>query len=208
MAKNKPDGPSAEILRDLFDGVLPWGMTRNLMSSYKDDGRFPRALEVLQARVSWPEKILLPIGEHLSIVQKGPEGPEGREGWERIVKCDCGHEFGDYRRNWKLQALVRIRADADSVAEVYPTAVTGRLDWMELREFICPGCAVLLETEVAPPGFPPVFDFLPDLDAFYRDWLGRPLPDISGGSESPKPRRRKGAKAARAAAKKRVRKGA
>ena len=28
-----------------------------------------------------------------------------------------------------------------------------------------------------PRGCPPDFDFLPDLDVFYREWLGRPLPD-------------------------------
>ena len=28
-----------------------------------------------------------------------------------------------------------------------------------------------------PRGCPPDFEFLPDLDTFYRDWLGRPLPD-------------------------------
>ena len=171
----KPAGPSVDILRDLFDGVLPWGMTREIMSSYKDDGRFARALQVLQARVAWPEKILLPIGEHLSIVQKG--GDEGGKTGARVVKCDCGHEFGDYRENWKLRALIRVRADAASVAEIYPTATAGPPDWMELREFICPGCATLLETEVAPPGFPPIFDFLPDLEAFYREWLKIPLPD-------------------------------
>jgi len=31
--------------------------------------------------------------------------------------------------------------------------------------------------EAAPRGCPPDFDFLPDLDTFCRDWLGRPLPD-------------------------------
>jgi acetone carboxylase gamma subunit len=47
---------------------------------------------------------------------------------------------------------------------------------MEIREFICPGCASLLEVEAAPPGYPIVFDFLPDLEGFYREWLGRELP--------------------------------
>jgi acetone carboxylase gamma subunit len=34
-----------------------------------------------------------------------------------------------------------------------------------------------LEVEAVPRGCPPDFDFLPDLDTFYREWLGRPLPD-------------------------------
>ena len=34
-----------------------------------------------------------------------------------------------------------------------------------------------LEVEAVPRGCPPDFDFLPDLDTFYSEWLGRPLPD-------------------------------
>jgi acetone carboxylase gamma subunit len=26
------------------------------------------------------------------------------------------------------------------------------------------------------PGYPIVFDFLPDLETFYREWLGKDLP--------------------------------
>jgi acetone carboxylase gamma subunit len=48
---------------------------------------------------------------------------------------------------------------------------------MQLREYYCPGCGAQLEVEAVPRGCPPDFEFLPDLDAFYRDWLGRPLPD-------------------------------
>jgi acetone carboxylase gamma subunit len=36
---------------------------------------------------------------------------------------------------------------------------------------------VQLEVEAVPRGCPPDFEFLPDLDTFYRDWLERPLPD-------------------------------
>lgn len=155
------------VLGDLIDGTLPWPSTKLMMSGYKDDNRFDVYLQVLQERVSWAEPILLPIGEHLYII----EADSGR-----IVKCDCGHEFGDYRQNWKLQALIRVRADEESIEEVYPGRYACDAAWMELREFLCPGCHTLLEVEAAPPGFPVVFDFLPDLEGFYRDWLGRPLP--------------------------------
>jgi acetone carboxylase gamma subunit len=47
---------------------------------------------------------------------------------------------------------------------------------MELREFICPGCYTLLEVEAVPPGYPVIFDFKPDLEAFYTMVLGRDLP--------------------------------
>mgnify|MGYP001250112652 CR=1 FL=1 len=156
------------VIRDLIDGNLPWHEVKSIMSDFKDDDRFFKYIEILQERMPWTEQILLPIGEHLSIVQKGSR---------RIVKCDCGHEFGDYRQNWKLQALISVRDDEQTIGEIYPGRLACDPSWMEIREFICPGCATLLEVEAAPPGYPIVFDFLPDLETFYRDWLGRPLPD-------------------------------
>ncbi|GAI41952.1 unnamed protein product, partial [marine sediment metagenome] len=35
----------------------------------------------------------------------------------------------------------------------------------------------LLDTEAVPPGYPTIFNFLPDIDAFYKEWLGRRAPD-------------------------------
>ena len=37
----------------------------------------------------------------------------------------------------------------------------------------------LTQVEAVPRGCPPDFDFLPDLDTFYSEWLGRPLPDTA-----------------------------
>jgi acetone carboxylase gamma subunit len=45
-----------------------------------------------------------------------------------------------------------------------------------LREFFCPGCKTLLEVDAAPPGYPISHDFLPDLEGFYREWLGASCP--------------------------------
>jgi acetone carboxylase gamma subunit len=33
------------------------------------------------------------------------------------------------------------------------------------------------KVEAVPVGYPIIFDALPDIDSFYRGWLGRPLPD-------------------------------
>jgi acetone carboxylase gamma subunit len=49
-------------------------------------------------------------------------------------------------------------------------------EWMEIREFFCPGCYSLLETETIPPGYPIIFNFLPDLEVFYNKWLKKELP--------------------------------
>jgi acetone carboxylase gamma subunit len=156
-----------DVVSDLIDGRLPWSQTKRIMSAFKDPDRFDVYLSILQERVEWPEQILLPIGEHLSIVQKGAQ---------RIVKCDCGHEFGPYKRNWKLSAVVFVRDNDEALAELYPGPKACDPRLQELREFICPACATLLEVEAVPPGYPVTFDFLPDLEGFYQQVLGRPLP--------------------------------
>ncbi len=55
-------------LRDLFEGKLSWEKVKSIMSSPKDDDRFEKYVEILQENVSWPEKILMPMGEHLNVV--------------------------------------------------------------------------------------------------------------------------------------------
>jgi acetone carboxylase gamma subunit len=159
-------GYPKDVISDLIAGKLPWQTTRQIMADFKDEERFEIYLEILQERVSWKERILLPIGEHLYIVQKDGE---------RIVKCDCGHEFGPYTENWKLSALIYVRDTEDKLEEIYPGKRKCDPQWMELREFYCPGCMTQLEAEAVTPGYPITFDFLPDLDSFYRDWLKKPL---------------------------------
>ena len=156
-----------ETIRDLIEGKLDLRMVKTIMTEPKDADRFDKYIAVLQERVAWPERILLPLGEHLYIVQKGKQ---------RVVKCDCGYEFGDYRINWKLNAVVYVRDTAEKLDEIFPGITKGnRPEMNEIREFYCPGCGAQLEVESVTPGYPITFDFLPDLDAFYREWLGRPL---------------------------------
>lgn len=157
---------SREDLADLIDGRLPWPQVKAIVSTPKDDDRFQRLLEVLQTRVAWAERILMPLGDHLYIVEKGTE---------RIVKCDCGQEFGDWRCNWKLHSLVLVRDDEASLQEIWPGRSAPDPRLCEVREYICPGCATLLKVETVPFGYPVVFDALPDLDVFYREWLHAPL---------------------------------
>ena len=157
-------------IEKLIDGVLPWPATQDMIKSAKDSNRFDKYVEILQSRVDWAEPILLPLTPVLFIVAKDGE---------RVVKCRCGHEFGDYRVNWKLASLIHVRDDAESLSEVYKGREMPDPKWVQLREYICPGCGTQLEVEAVPRGCPPDFDFLPDLDTFYREWLGRPLPDTA-----------------------------
>jgi acetone carboxylase gamma subunit len=156
----------AQTIEKLIDGRLPWPQVHNLISGYKSSDRFVVYRELLQQRVDWAERIVLPLTPKLFIVDAGDAG---------VIKCECGHSFGDYRKNWKEEARIRVRRSADELEELFgPLACDP--DWMEVREFICPGCASLLEVETAVPGYPFIHDFVPDLHAFYQDWLAEDPP--------------------------------
>jgi acetone carboxylase gamma subunit len=155
-------------IEKLVDGELPWPRVQEIMKDAKDPDRFDKWVQILQRRVDWSERILLPLTTNLFIVQKGKE---------RIVKCRCGHEYGDYRVNWKISALIYVRDTDDALREVYRGSERPDPAWVQIREYYCPGCGAQLEVESAPRGCPPDFEFLPDLDTFYREWLGKPLPD-------------------------------
>lgn len=157
----------SEIER-LVDGTLPWPRVQEIMKGAKDADRFDKWRRILQRRVPWSEEILLPLTANLFIVQRAKE---------RIVKCRCGHEFGDYRVNWKLNALIHVRNTEEDLREIYRGSEQPDPTWVQIREYYCPGCSAQLEVEAVPRGCPPDFEFLPDLDTFYREWLGRPLPD-------------------------------
>ncbi len=169
----RDDRFSKENLKRLVEGTLHWEEVKKAIRlSPKDADRFWKYLEVLQERVPWDDKILLRISDHLYIVAK--------DGGGRVTKCDCGQEFGDYRVNWKLGCQVYVRKTKDEIGEVVtiPEA-RHNTELVEMREFYCPGCYALLGVEVVPPGYPPVFEMIPDLDSFYREWMEQPLPDES-----------------------------
>ena len=155
-------------IEKLCDGKLPWTRVQEIMKDAKDSSRFEKWIEILQGRVEWSEKILLPLTPSLFIVQKESE---------RVTKCRCGQEFGDYRVNWKLNALISVRETEEDLHEIYRGSEQPDPSWIQIREYTCPGCGSQLEVEAMPRGCPPDFEFLPDLDTFYREWLGRPLPD-------------------------------
>ncbi|RLI82251.1 acetone carboxylase subunit gamma [Archaeoglobales archaeon] len=159
---------SKDVLKSLIEGKLPWPDVKEITSApIKDSDRFDKYIEILQERVPWEDRILLPIGPHLFIVEK--------ENGERVVKCECGHEFGDYRVNWKLKALIYVRDDEEKLEEIYPGVWKPDPEIWEIREFYCPSCGTQLEVESVPKGYPIIFDFLPDIDSFYSEWLGKPL---------------------------------
>ena len=161
-------------LSQLLDGDLPWAQIKGIMSAFKDADRFDTMVAIHQERVPWDDQILLPLGPHLFVV----ETSDGR----RVTKSRAGTDFGDYRQNWKLTAHVRVRRAPDEMRELYPHLMHATEGWMELREYLDPADGTLLEVEAVPPGYPVVHSFQPDLETFYRDWLGRPLaPEAPSG---------------------------
>lgn len=156
-------------IADLIDGKLDWNTLHQMLSTPKDPERFDQYISILQERVPWSDPILLPYSMHLYIVQK--------ENGDRVIKCDCGYEYGDYRENWKLNALIYVRDSEESLAELYPKMMCADPSWQVIREYYCPGCKTQLEVEAVTPWYPVIQDWVPDLEGFYEEWLGRPLPE-------------------------------
>ncbi len=69
---------------------------------------------------------------------------------------DCGHDLGPATRPWKRAAALRERPLRE-IAAIYTTD-----ERLLLREFACPGCGGLLDTEIALPGDPFLDDTLTD----------------------------------------------
>ena len=135
-------------------GTLPLDDVGPLQREPKTGTAWSSCCAIEQERVAWDDRILVPLQEHLYVVE--------RDDGARVVKCECGQEFGDYRRNWKEEALVYERHPQDGV--VFQPNKGADPPWQSLREFYCPGCATQLDVEPVPVGYPFVFNFLPDLD--------------------------------------------
>lgn len=157
----------ASTLEALHDERLARHEVRDIQSGFKNPDRFDQWVTLLQSRAAWGEAIVLPYGEGLSIVATASG---------HVIRCDCGHDFCAWDANWKRHALIRVRDTEEALREVYPAMAHCDPEWQELREYHCPSCARQLEVEAVAPGYPVVHEFLPDLEGFYRDWLGRELP--------------------------------
>ena len=163
-----------DLIRQLVDGTIDDDNAERLLKlPRKDKDRFFKYIQVLQEKVPFDDRILLRLGDKLYIVSKG----QG----QRVTQCECGHVFGDYRENWKLHCKIRTRTSQEDMAKVFdPSPAVPEAGWQEVREFFCPNCATQHAVEVVAPGYPIVFEMLPDLDKFYREYLGQPLEDEAG----------------------------
>lgn len=157
-----------DTIERLINDKLTWSEIKRIMSRYKDSDRFQTYRSLLQERVGWSERILLPISERLYVVQNDDQS--------RSIKCECGHKICDADQNWRLHVLIYVRDSTAALEEVYPGAKAPDPEFMQLREFYCPSCATQLEVDAMTPGYPVLNEFEPDIDTFYREWLSEELP--------------------------------
>lgn len=159
-----------QTAEQLVDGTISWEELRDdVLPDPKDPDRFRTITSILQNRVDFDDPILIPMNDHLYAVAKDGE---------RVVKGACGHEFCELGDNWKTHAQMRVRETKEEWSELHPEPMTGDPDWQfQLREFFCPECYQLLSVDPVPRGYPVQVEFEPDIDTFYEDWLGEPVPE-------------------------------
>ena len=80
---------------------------------------------------------------------------EGR-GADAAIHCRCGQRIGPASENYKLHVLMREGPVQNAGPWVDPHRLGG--DRFVCREFICPGCATLLDVEIAQRGEPLLWD--------------------------------------------------
>ena len=152
---------------DLIDGDLDWETVRKMLFMPKDHERYVNYIDILQERANWDDKIIIPLGPHLYIVENKDN--------ELVNKCSCGYVFGPYTENWKLNAVIYVRDSVEKFNEVYPKLMSPSAEWQVYREYYCPDCATQLDVEAPTPWYPLMHDFEPDIKTFY-EWLGLTVP--------------------------------
>ncbi len=159
---------SKKQVADLVKGDLDWDTVHLMLSMPKDNDRYKLYMEVLQDNVDYDDKIILALGPRLNVVERTADK-------EIVAKCDCGHDFGDYRKNWKLGALIYVRDSVEKMEQIYPAIMAPDTAWQVYREYYCPSCGVQHDVEAPTPWYPVMHDIQPDLKTFF-EWLEMPAP--------------------------------
>lgn len=161
-------------IADLVDGTIDDDTLHQMLSTPKDPERFSIYVDILQTRMPWEDRIILPLGPKMYIVQQ-----KASKKW--TVRCECGHDFCGWKENWKLHAHVHVRDNQEKMEEIYPRLMAPTSNWQVIREYFCAECGTLHDVEAPTPWYPVIHDFEPDVDAFYTEWLGLPVPERAEG---------------------------
>ena len=149
-------------IKDLVDGTIDRDTLHTMLSTPKDKERFEIYIDILQEQVPWDDRIILPLGPKLYIVQR---------------KSDRKWVVKSHADNWKLYAVMHVRETAAEMEQLYPRLMAPTTEWQVIREYYCPKSGDLLDVEAPTPWYPVIHDFEPDIDAFYTEWLGIPVPE-------------------------------
>lgn len=90
----------------------------------------------------------------------------------------CAHEIGSARAPYKEGLLGYVRDPSEIHKpildpELYEFTFTPDSKWVQILEFYCPGCGVMVEVEYLPIGHAPLNDMQFDLDALKAQWKSR-----------------------------------
>lgn len=150
--------PVESLVADLHDRAISIDAAERLYGAVVVDGEVDaaatatRRAELVKERLAWPKasdaaEITVPE----STTRRGPMGSslnilETSDG-EGYVACNCGHALASVRDPWRAVAREK-RSD-----DVHAFTRSHRLNpIIELREYACPSCGLLLTTDVARVG--------------------------------------------------------
>ena len=85
----------------------------------------------------------------------------------------CGKELVSARENYKRGCLVYERDPRTIYQPVIdgPYTFSPDPEWARIVEFYCPGCGVMIENEILPPGHPITHDIELDIDKLKQKYL-------------------------------------
>ncbi|SOD99411.1 hydantoinase B/oxoprolinase family protein [Blastococcus haudaquaticus] len=151
--------PVDELALDLRHGAVSpdaaarlYGAVVAADGTVDDAATAARRAELLEERKAWPVQSppvdvpadairVGPLGDALDLV----EAPSG----ERFVRCRCGLGLARAEDAWRTHAGLHVGRDVHDISK--GERLTPEL---ELRRYACPGCGVLLSTDVARTGSP------------------------------------------------------
>lgn len=91
---------------------------------------------------------------------------------DRLEWCchHCGHPLGSAHENYKKGCLIAQRNPHEIWQPLVDEKHSFSYDpgWARLVEFYCPGCAVMMDVEMLPPGHPITHDIELDLGELAR----------------------------------------
>ena len=120
--------------------------------------------------MAYDDPIVLPFGEGLNIVRRRADG-------ELVIRTDAGADSVRWDENWKMHVPMFVRDTDELYQEIYPKLGAPRGRLAGAARVLLPGLRRTCSTpRRCRPGYPVVHEYLPDIEGFYRGWLGREVP--------------------------------